>query len=70
MAEYRANYRESQLKQELSNLESEIARLTRPPQRQNNQYFELDQWLINKLIFIGGGILIGVALAYVFLSKK
>jgi len=67
---YRSHYKSnvnktSGLKSELKNLQQELANLqeSRPVRRQNN-YFEYDQLINNKLLLIGGCILLGIGLAY------
>jgi len=62
------------LKSELKNLQQELANLqentyNRPQRRQTN-YFEYDQLINNKLLMIGGCILLGIGLAYLFLNPR
>ena len=73
---YRSNYKSttnktSGLKAELQNLQRELSNLqeNRPVRRQNN-YFEYDQLINNKLLLIGGCILIGVGLAYLLFNPN
>jgi len=53
------------LKGELQNLQRDLQELQNrnPPRRQNN-YFDLDNFLTNKFLLIGGCILLGIGIAY------
>jgi len=39
-------------------------------QRPQNNYFELDRFLTNKLLLIGGCVLLGIGIAYVFFNSN
>ncbi len=73
---YRSQYKSttnktSGLKAELQNLQRDLANLqeSRPVRRQNS-YFEYDQLINNKLLLIGGCILLGIGLAYFIFNPK
>ena len=58
------------LNSELKNLQEELQELqTRIiPRRQNINYFELDNFLTNKILLIGGSILLGIGIAYLIFN--
>lgn len=67
---YKANRTLNQTKytltSELHKLQEDLQELRERSnsRRPNNNYFELDKFLTNKLLLIGGCILLGVAIAY------
>lgn len=53
------------LKGELLTLQRDLQELqNRSPSRRQNNYFDLDNFLTNKFLLIGGCILLGIGIAY------
>ena len=69
---YRSYYKGNSLAQTKNNLKVELQKLQqdlrdmqqREVPRRQNTYFDYDQLLNNKLLLIGGCILIGIGIAY------
>ena len=76
---YRSLYKGNSLAQTKNNLKLELQKLQQDlrdmqqrevaPRRQNT-YFDYDQLLNNKLLLIGGCILIGIGIAYFLLNPN
>lgn len=80
MAEYRARYAQEErtsLKNELAKINEELARFTSqssnysfPSLNNNNNFFQLDRWLVEKFLLIGGCIGIGILIGYLIMNNK
>jgi len=75
---YRSYYKGNSLAQTKNNLKVELQKLQqdlrdmqqREVPRRQNTYFDYDQLLNNKLLLIGGCILIGIGIAYFLLNPN